>query len=130
MSIKKIKIASIFVNEEKTIVSKQPATLGKKYQVCEVNVKVADDSKIYADKYMKHSFFEQKKDPAKSWSKDRSATEQAEYFKKENDGKEVILEVEESQSTGKDGKVYDNLNFKTLSKAKKEVYEDLVKQMK
>jgi len=122
--IKKIKIASIFVNEEKEITAKKD---GAKYKVCEVNVKVADDCKDYAGKYMKHSFFEQKKDKEKAWSKDRSATEQANYFKDENTGKEVILEVEESQSTGKDGKVYDNLTFKTLSKAKREVAEQLLK---
>lgn len=123
MSIKKIKIASVFVNEEKEITSKKDS---KKYKVCEVNVKVADDCKDYAGKYIKHSFFEQKKDPAKSWSKDRSATEQAEYFKKENDGKEIIVEVEETESKGKDGKVYTNLTFKILNKTQRELAEKML----
>jgi hypothetical protein len=123
--IKRIKIASIWINPEKEITSKQPKTLGQKYKVVEVNIKVADDSKEYAGKYIKGSFFEYK-DKVDA-SKNRTATEKADYFKKENDGKEVILEVIESQSTGKDGKVYDNLNFKTLSKAKKEVAEQLLK---
>lgn len=123
MSIKKIKIASVFVNEEKEITSKKD---NKKYKVCEVNVKVADDCKDYAGKYIKHSFFEQKKDPAKSWSKDRSAKEQAEYFKKENDGKEIIVEVEETESKGKDGKVYTNLTFKMLNKTQRELAEKML----
>lgn len=121
--IKKIKIASIYVNEEKEITSKKD---GKKYKLCEVNVKVADDYPEYAGKYLRGSIFESINltDPSKS----KTARQKADYFKSQNEGNEVLLDVTESESIGKtDGKVYQNLNFKVLTKAQREVAAQFVK---
>lgn len=121
--IKKIKIASIFVNPETEITSKQEKTKGKKFKLCKVNVKVADDSPEYAGRYMSTSMFEyvDKINP----SKNRTATDQAEYWKKQNEGQEVLLDVEESEVLDKEQRPY--LNFKKLSKTQQEVAKQFIK---
>lgn len=120
--IKKVKIKSIFVNEEKEITAKKD---NKKYKLCEINVKIADDSKEYAGKYMKTSVFEyiDKKDSKKN----RTATEKANYWKEQNDGKEVIVNITEREYLNKDGEKAIALEFKPLSKKEKEVAEQLIK---
>ena len=122
MAIKKIKIASAFVNEEKEITSKKD---GKVYKLVEVNCKVADDCPDYAGKYVKGTFFayNDPKDP----SKNKTATEKAEYFKKENEGKDVLMDVEEQKYVNKDGVDAISLRFKLLTKAQKEVASQFLK---
>lgn len=124
MNIKKIKVGSIFVNEEKEITAK---ATGKKYKLCEVNVKVADDCPSgYAGKYMKTSIFAYVND--KDASKNKSAKNQAEYFKTQNEGKEMLVDVTEEKWIGsKDGVEHTSLKFKTLSKAQKAIAEQFVK---
>ena len=124
--IKKIKIANIVVKEEKEITSTKPKTLGKKYKLCEVLVKVADDCPEYAGKWIKTSIFEylDPKDPKKN----RTALDGANYFKSQNNEKEVLLDVEETKSiSAKDGKEYTNYSFKKLSKAQAEVAAQFIK---
>jgi hypothetical protein len=128
MGIKKIKIREdgVWIEADKIIVSKQPKTLGQEFKVVEVNVHVADDSKEYAGKYMKKTFwgYTDKEDAKKN----KTPREQAEYFKKENDGKDILVDVTEEKSISKkDGKEYTNLKFKTLSKKEKEVAEQFIK---
>jgi len=120
--IKKIKVGSIFVNDSKEITSKKD---GKKYDVCDVNVKVADDSKEYAGRYIRIGVFgyTDPKDPKKN----KTSKEKADYWKTQNDGKEVILEVNERSYTDKDGMPGTALDGKTLSKAKQEVAAQLLK---
>jgi len=122
MAIKKIKVGSIFVNDSKEITSKKD---GKKYDVCDVNVKVADDSKEYAGRYIRIGVFgyTDPKDPKKN----KTSKEKADYWKTQNDGKEVILEVNERSYTDKDGMPGTALDGKTLSKAKQEVAAQLLK---
>lgn len=120
--IKKIKVGSIFINPEKEITSKKD---GKKYNVCDVNIKIADDSKEYAGKYVRIGVFgyTDPKDP----SKNKTATEKAEYFKKQNDAKDLLLEITEETYTDKDGMPATALRGKTLSKKAAEVAAQFVK---
>lgn len=122
MAIKKIKVGSIFVNEPKEITSKKD---GKKYDVCDVNVKIADDSKEYAGKYVRIGVFgyTDLKDPKKN----KTSKEKADYFKSQNDGKEILLDINERLWTDKDGFEQTALDGKTLSKAKAEVAAQFVK---
>jgi len=122
MAIKKIKVGSIFINPAKEITSKKD---GKKYDVCDVNVKVADDSKEYAGRYVRIGVFgyNDPKDP----SKNKTSTQKAEYWKSQNDGKEILLEIAERAYTDKDGMPGTALDGKTLSKAKQEVAAQFVK---
>jgi hypothetical protein len=117
--IKKIKVASIFVNEEKSITSKKD---GKVYNLCEANVKVADDCKAYAGKYIKMSFFE-------DIEKKRSALSLAEYYKAQNNEKEVYIDVTEQKYVNKDGVDAVSLVGKKPSKAKLEAYLELLEEM-
>ena len=121
--IKKIKIDSIFVNPEVEIVSKKEKTLGKKYKLCKVSVKTTADSKEYPERYLNTSIFEYV--DAKDKSKNRSATDQAEHFKSQNDGQEILVDVTESEVLDKEGRPY--LNFKKLTKAQKEVAAQFIK---
>lgn len=116
--IKNVKIASVWVNEEKEITAKKD---GKKYKLCEINCKVSEDDKNYPSKYVKMTFFE-------DVEKKRSATEQANYFKSQNEGQTVLLDIEE-QAWEKDDKSGVSLVGKKLSKAKREAYEDIKKEM-
>ena len=119
MSIKNIKIASVWIDEaDKEITAK---ATGKKYNVCNASIKVADDCKNYAGKSIKMGFFANEE-------KKRSGKEQAEYFKSMNEGKEILLEVTE-EAWEKDDKSGISLKGKTLSKAKKEAYESILKEM-
>jgi len=120
--IKKIKIASIFVNEEKTIISKKDK---KEYKLCDVNVKIADDSKEYAGKYVRIGMFAYN-DPTDP-KKNKTATDKANYWKTQNDGKDILLEITEEKYTDKDGFEQTALRGKTLSKAKQEVASQFVK---
>lgn len=122
MAIKKIKVASIFVNEEKTIISKKDK---KEYKLCDVNVKIADDSKEYAGKYVRIGMFafNDPKDPKKN----KTATEKANYWKTQNDGKEILLDITEETYTDKEGMPAIALRGKTLSKAKQEIASQFVK---
>lgn len=119
MSIKKIKVASIFVNDEKSITSKKD---GKVYNLCEANVKVADDCKSYAGKYIKMSFFE-------DVEKKRSAKSLADYFKEQNNEKEIYLDVTEEKYINKDKEEAVSLRGKKPSKAKLEAYLELLEEM-
>ena len=120
--IKKIKVASMFINPEKEITSKKD---GKVYKLVEVNVKVADDCADYAGKYIRGTFFEYT-DP-KDAKKNKTATEKATYFKEQNDGNEVLLDVTEQEYTNKEGASAISLHFKTLTKAQKEIASQFVK---
>lgn len=122
MAIKKIKVASIFVNEEKEITSKKD---GKKYKVCDVNVKIANDSKEYAGKYVRIGMFgyTDPKDPKKN----KTATEKANYWKEKNNDQEILLEVTEEKYTDKDGFDQIALRGKILSKKAQEVASQFVK---
>ena len=122
MSIKKIKVGSIFVNEEKSITSKKD---GKVYNLCEANIKVADDSQEYAGQYVKVTFFEyiDKKDSKKN----TSATNKANYFKTQNDGKELILKIEEQPYVNKDGEDKIALKGSLLSKKEAEMASQFIK---
>ena len=116
MKVKKIKIASIFVSDtEKEITSKKD---GKVYKLCDVSIKVADDCPDYAGKWIRSSFFGDEK---------KSATSKAEYFKSQNDGKEIIVNVEEQTYTNKEGEEAVSLKFKLLSKKEKELAEQFIK---
>lgn len=120
--IKKVKISKVSIKEEKEITAN-----GKKYNVCNVGILVADDcSSGYAGKWISSSVFgyTDPKDPKKN----RTATSKAEYFKSQVEGKEEWLDIKENkvvnELTGEE-KVY--INGKTLSKAKKEVAEEMSK---
>jgi len=122
MNLKKVKIASVFVNEEKKITSKKD---GKVYDLCEANCKLADDSAEYAGKYVKITFFAYVNKDA---SKNRTATSQAEYFKSENVGKEVLLDITEEKYIKKDtNEEAVSLRGKLLTKAQKEVASQFIK---
>jgi hypothetical protein len=120
--IKKIKVGSIFVNESKEITSKKD---GKKYDVCDVNVKVADDSKEYAGRYIRIGVFgyNDPKDPKKN----KTSKEKADYWKSQNDGKDILLDITEETYTDKDGMPATALRGKTLSKKAAEVASQFVK---
>jgi aspartate aminotransferase-like enzyme len=120
--IKKIKVASIFVNEEKTIVSKKDK---KEYKLCDVNVKIADDSKEYAGKYVRIGMFayNDPKDPKKN----KTATDKANYWKTQNNEKDILLDITEEKYTDKDGFEQTALRGKTLSKKAAEVAAQFVK---
>ena len=120
--IKKIKVGSIFVNESKEITSKKD---GKKYDVCDVNVKIADDCKDYAGRYVRLGVFgyTDPKDPKKN----KTSKEKADYFKSQNDGKDILLEITEEKYTDKDGFEQTALRGKTLSKKAAEVAAQFVK---
>lgn len=122
MAIKKIKVGSIFVNEAKEITSKKD---GKKYDVTDVNIKVADDSKEYAGRYIRIGVFgyTDPKDPKKN----KTSQEKANYWKTQNDGKEILLEITERNYTDKDGLPGVALDGKTLSKKAAEVAAQFVK---
>ena len=122
MGIKKIKVGSIFVNEEKTIIAKKDK---KEYRLCDVNIKIADDSKEYAGKYVKIGIFEYV--DAKDSKKNRTAKDKADFFKKENDQKEILLNITEEEYTNKDGEKAVSLRGKILSKKEKEVAEQFIK---
>ena len=121
MNLKKVKIASIFVNEEKKITSKKD---GKVYDLCEANCKIADDSAEYAGKYVKLTFFAH---VDKDESKNRTATSQAEYFKTQNNEKEVLLDITEEKYVNKEGVDAISLRGKLLTKAQKEVASQFIK---
>ena len=99
------------VKEEKEITSKKD---GKKYKLCELIILGADDSADYAGKWLKTSFFDyvDKKDEKKN----KSGKSKAEYFQKNNEGKEAWLDIEERHYTNKDGADAIALEFKTLGK--------------
>jgi aspartate aminotransferase-like enzyme len=120
--IKKVKVASIFVNDEKTITSKKD---GKEYKLCDVNVKIADDSNEYAGKYVRIGMFayNDPKDPKKN----KTATEKANYWKTQNNEKEILLDITEEKYTDKDGFEQTALRGKTLSKKAQEVASQFVK---
>ena len=120
--IKKIKIASIFVNPEKQITSKKD---GKTYDLVEMNIKLADDSKEYAGKYVKITIFAY--NDAKDASKSKTATDKATYFKTENEGKELILDITEEKYTNKEGVEAVSLKGRLLTKKEKEVADQFVK---
>jgi len=122
MAIKKIKVGSIFVNESKEITSKKD---GKKYDVCDVNVKIADDCPEYAGRYVRLGVFgyTDPKDPKKN----KTATDKANYWKTQNNEKEILLDITEEKYTDKDGFEQTALRGKTLSKKAQEVASQFVK---
>ena len=95
------------------------------YNLVEANIKVADDCENYAGKYIKVTFFEYK-DPKDS-KKNTSATNKAEYFKTNNDGKEVLIDVEEQSYVNKDGEDKIALQGKLLSKKEAEIASQFIK---
>jgi hypothetical protein len=120
--IKKIKVSTMFVNEEKEITSKKDS---KKYKVCNVNIKVADDCPEYAGKYIQVGIFGyvDPKDPKKN----KSATDKANYFKTQNEGNEMLLDITEEKYTNKEGQEATALRGKVLTKAQQEVAKQFVK---
>ena len=121
MSIKKIKVASIWIGEaDKEVTAK---STGKKYNVCDVSVKITEDCKNYAGRSIKMGFFADKE-------KGRTGKENAEYFKKNSDGQEIYLDITEGKKyTNKDGIEVIPLNGKKPSKAKLEAYLELLAEM-
>jgi hypothetical protein len=120
MAIKKIKVASVFIEDEKEITAKT----GKKYKLCGVSIKSADDCPNYAGKWIKTTIFEYV-DPKDS-KKNKTATEKAEYFKTNSVDKEILVDVTETEWS-KDDKSGVNLLFKTLTKAQAEVAKQFIK---
>lgn len=122
--IKKVKIAEqgVWIDPEKVITSKKD---NKTYTITEVNLHIADDSKEYAGKYIRLSFFNwvDPKDPKKN----KSGKEKAEYFKTQNDGKDILLDITEEKYTNKEGKEGVSLRGKILSKAQRETAEQFIK---
>ena len=114
--IKKVKFADMFVNPEKEITSKKD---GKTYHVCNVNCKVSDDTPEYAGRYMQTGIFGyvDKVDATKN----KSATDKAEYFKTNNSNKDVWVDVTERSYVDKEGMPGTALDFKSLSKKELEV---------
>jgi len=119
--IKKIKVENVFINDEKEITSKKD---GKKYNLCDVSIKSADDCPNYPGKWLKMTMFEYKdeKDPKKN----KTASAKAENFKELTLGKEILVDVKEEEWKTED-KSGVNLIFKTLSKKEKEVAEQFLK---
>lgn len=115
--IKEVKIKSIWVNDEREVTKKD----GTRTKVCDVNITVAEDDKNYANKYIKLSFWDDVKYK-------RVAKEQADYFKSQNEGQTVLLDITEEEWESGDKKGV-NLVGKRLSKAKREAYEDIKKEM-
>lgn len=107
--IKKVKIASVFVNEEKEITSKKD---GKVYKLVEANCKMADDSKEYPGKYCKITFFGDEK---------KNATAKAEGFKAVVIGTDTLINITERSYVNKDGVDSIALDGKLLSKKEQEV---------
>jgi len=122
MAIKKVKVASVWVNDEKEITSKKDS---KVYRLCEVNCKLADDSKDYAGKYVKITFFEYK--DLKDEKKNKTATSKADYFKTQTEGQEILLNITEQEYVNKEGQNAIGLTGKILSKKEKEVAEQFLK---
>lgn len=122
--IKKIKLdeGGIWIDPEKEITAKKD---GKKYTLTEVNLHIADDSKEYAGKYVRVAFFDYV--DAKDAKKNKSGKDKAEYFKTQNDGKEILLDITEDKYTNKEGKEGVSLKGKILTKAQREVAEQFVK---
>lgn len=122
MSIKKIKVASVWVGEaDKEITAK---ATGKKYNVCNASVKVADDCPNFAGRSIKMGFFA-------DVEKKRTGKENAEYFKKNSDGQEIYLDVTEgTKYTNKDGIEVTPLEGKKPSKAKLEGYLAALEELK
>lgn len=115
MKVKKIKIAGVFIDEnEKEVTSKKN---GKTYKIRDVSIKVADDCKDYAGKWIRSSMFADEKNSSQS---------KAEYFKSQNEGKEIILNIEEQTYTNKEGEEAIALKFKLLSKKEKELAEQFL----
>lgn len=113
--IKKIKIEKVMVKDEKEITSKKD---GKKYKLCEVIILGADDSVEYAGKWLRTSFFDYV--DAKDAKRNKSGKSKAEYFKTNNESKEVWLDIEERHYTNKDGIDTVALEFKPLGKKEME----------
>ena len=120
MSIKKLKVAGVFIEDEKEITAKT----GKKYKLCGVSIKVADDCLDYAGKWIKTAIFEYI--DLKDAKKNRTATEKAEYFKTQSLDKEILVDVTETEWK-KDDKSGTNLSFKTLTESQRKVAEQFIK---
>lgn len=115
MNIKKVKIDKVFIDEiEKEITSKKN---GKTYMMRNVSIRVSDDCKDYAGRWIRTTMFGDEKN---------SSQNKAEYFKSQNEGKEIIINVEEQPYTSKDGEEKIALQFKLLSKKEKELAEQFL----
>lgn len=115
MKVTKIKVASVWIDENEKVVTKGDKT----FHIRNYAIKVADDCKDYAGKWMRGSFFGDEK---------RSSQSKADYFKSQNEGKEIILNVEEQPYTDKNtGEDKVGLKFKLLSKKEKELAEQFLK---
>ena len=86
MNIKKVKIDKVFIGDEKEITSKKN---GKTCKMRDVSIKVSDDCKDYAGKWIRTTMFADEKN---------SSENKANYFKSQNEGKEIIINVEEQIS--------------------------------
>lgn len=122
MKTVKVKIEKVFIGDEKDVTSSKT---GKTYNLCEVSIKVADDCKDYAGKWIKTSMFAFE-DPKDS-SKNRTALSKAEYFRTSNEGKDIIINVEEREYLDKEEEKKIALSFKLLSKKEKELAEQFLK---
>lgn len=120
--IKKVKIEKVWIGEDKQITSKKN---GRVYNTVPVSVKVSDDSQNYAGKWIRTTAFEYI-DP-KDAKKNKSAMQKAEYLKTLLEGKEDFLNITEREYTNKDGLEAISLEFKTLTKAQKQVAEEMSK---
>lgn len=120
--IKKIKIEKVWVGDEKQIESKKNSSV---YNVCPVSILVADDCPDYAGKWIRTTVFEYI-DP-KDANKNKSAVQKAEYLRTILEGKEDFLNITEREYTNKDGESAISLEFKTLTKAQKEVAKEMSK---
>lgn len=124
--IKKLKIEKVYITDEKEIVAKNGKSAGKTFVICPVSIKIADDCPDYAGKWIRSTYFsyEDKNDPKKN----KTAKERAELFRDNNEGKAILLDVTEREYVDKDGNNAIALEFKTLTKAQKEVAAQFIKE--
>lgn len=112
--------------DEKEIVAKKGKNVGKTFVVCPVSIKVADDCPDYAGKWIKTTYFSY--EDLKDSKKNKTAKERAETFRDNNEGKAILLDVTEREYVDKDGNNAIALEFKTLTKAQKEVAAQFIKE--
>ena len=125
---KRIKVERVYIKdtEDREIVSTKEKTKGNKYYVTNASIKVADDCPSgYAGKWLKVGFFAYK-DKTDS-KKDKSGFSKAEYFKSQNEGKEIIVEIEsEVPYVTKDGVEGIDTKVQLLSKKEEETVSQFI----
>lgn len=109
----------MWVGDEKTAVAKTGPNAGKEFTVCKAGFFTPDDDKDFGGKFIGISV---------SGRKDKKPKEVATDIKKEiqdANGKEFWLDISISETKDKDGNNY--INAKFLSKAQREVAEQMTK---